>query len=125
MSKPLKIILGVVTMWPLIYILIFMTFWFYMVLGIASQAQERPSGAIPSWFLAIFVMHGITMLVIFALLTIYIINVFTNDRVAKDKKALWAVVLFLGNAIAMPIYWYFYIWPSNNSAQASQSGGHL
>lgn len=113
MSKPIKLILGLATLWPLVYMFIFMAFWFYMVLGIASQSEERTSASIPTWFVAIFVMHGITMLVIFALLVIYIVNVFRNDRVAKDKKALWAVVLFLGNMIAMPIYWYLYIWPSN------------
>jgi multisubunit Na+/H+ antiporter MnhB subunit len=41
---------------------------------------------------------------------IYIINVFGNDRVEKDKKALWAVVLFLGSILAMVVYWYLYIW---------------
>jgi hypothetical protein len=45
-----------------------------------------------------------------ALMAFYIVNVFRNDRVDKDKKALWAVVLFMGNMIAMPIYWYLYIW---------------
>jgi hypothetical protein len=36
--------------------------------------------------------------------------VFRNDRVNKDMKVLWAVVLFMGSFIAMPIYWYLYIW---------------
>jgi hypothetical protein len=38
------------------------------------------------------------------------VNVFRNDQVEKDKKVLWAVVIFMGNMIAMPIYWYLYIW---------------
>jgi cytosine/uracil/thiamine/allantoin permease len=50
------------------------------------------------------------MLAVIALMVFYIVNVFRNDRVDKDKKALWAVVLFMGNMIAMPIYWYLYIW---------------
>jgi hypothetical protein len=48
------------------------------------------------------------------LLGIYIVNVFKNDRVSKDKKALWVVVLFLGNMIAMPVYWYLYIWEEDD-----------
>ncbi len=35
---------------------------------------------------------------------------FKTDVVPQDKKALWAVVLFLGNMISMPIFWYLYIW---------------
>jgi hypothetical protein len=50
------------------------------------------------------------MLAIMALTVFYIVNVFRNERVDKDKKVLWAVVLFMGNMIAMPIYWYLYIW---------------
>jgi hypothetical protein len=108
MSKPAKIALGIATLWPLFYMLIFMGFCFYMLLS-GVPAPEKGAG-MPSEFMALFIMHGITILWQFALLAIYIHNVFTNDRVEKDKKALWAVVLFLGNMIAMPIYWYVYIW---------------
>ena len=112
MSKPVKVILGLATVWPLVYMLIFVGFWFYLVLG--GMSQPEGGRVIPSGMIAIFVLHGITMLGNFALMAIYIYNVFNNDRVDKDKKALWAVVLFLGNAISMPIYWYLYIWPEND-----------
>ena len=61
-------------------------------------------------FMVIFPLHLLTMLWIMALTVFYMVNVFRNDRVEKDKKVLWAVVLFMGNMIAMPIYWYLYIW---------------
>jgi hypothetical protein len=57
-----------------------------------------------------FGMHFFTMIVIFALTAFYIVYLFKTDRVAQDKKALWAVVLFLGNMIAFPVFWYLYIW---------------
>jgi len=44
------------------------------------------------------------------MIIIYIIHIFKTEKVPQDKKALWAVVIFLGNMIAMPIYWYLYIW---------------
>ena len=53
----------------------------------------------------------------FALLFIYIKNVFKNERISQDKKALWVVVLFFGNFIAMPIYWYLYIWKEPKQGQ--------
>ena len=46
----------------------------------------------------------------FGLIAIYIYDHFHNDKVDKDKKALWAVVLFFGNIIVMPVYWYLYVW---------------
>jgi hypothetical protein len=30
---------------------------------------------------------------------------------------LWAVVLFLGNMIAMPVFFYLYIWPDEEAGR--------
>jgi len=45
------------------------------------------------------------MLESLVLFVIYIVHLFKTDRVPNNKKALWAVVLFLGSMIAMPICW--------------------
>ena len=50
------------------------------------------------------------MLAVMALLVFYIVDIFRNNRVEKDKKALWAIVILMGGAIAMPIYWFIYFW---------------
>ncbi len=68
----------------------------------------------PIAFAVIFALHFLTMLFILALTIFYIVDIFRNNRVEKDKKALWAIVIFMGNAIAMPIYWYLYIWKEAN-----------
>jgi len=112
MSKPVKVILGVASLWPLLYMLIFICYWLYMVLWITSHPEG--GGGAPGGIALLFIVHGITMVWLLALLAIYIYDVFNNSRVDKDKKALWAVVLFLGNVIAMPIYWYLYIWAEDS-----------
>ena len=117
MSKPVRLVLGIATLWPLAYLLIFMGFVFSMLLRGNSQPQGGRD--LPSGVIAIFVLHGITIVWLWVLLAIYIYNVFHNDRVDKDKKALWAVVLFLGNMIAMPIYWYLYIGTDDSSPPTS------
>lgn len=113
MSKPAKIILGIATLWPLLYIFIFFAFVFSS--AILAMNGSAVIGDPSSGFGTIFVLHLFTILLMFVLLTIYIVNVFNNDRVENDKKALWAVVLFLGNIIAMPVYWYLYIWRNPHS----------
>jgi hypothetical protein len=77
---------------------------------ISDFSGDGHSSSPPAIMMIIFPLHFLTMLEIFALLAFYIVHVFKTDRVSQDKKALWAVVLFLGNMIAMPIYWYLYIW---------------
>jgi hypothetical protein len=120
MQKSTKVLLGAASLWPIVYMFLFIGFFFLAVLFGPGPA-EPGSGTQPAWALFIGV-HLLTMLLILALTVFYIINIFRNDRVEKDKKALWAIVIFMGNAIAMPIYWYLYIWKEAGVGGASPPG---
>jgi hypothetical protein len=106
MSKTLKLLLGLVTLWPFAYVILFFVVIVSMILFVGAEPGTGP----PPLIALIFPLHILTMLLIAALTVFYIVNIFRNPRVDKDKKVLWAVVLFMGNAIAMPVYWYLYIW---------------
>lgn len=111
MSKSAKVMLGIATLWPIIYMLLFMAFFFYMAATLATGTHTHGHNAgPPDLFFLIFPVHMLTILWIFGLTAFYIVNLFKNERVSKDTKALWAVVIFLGNMLAMPVYWYLYIW---------------
>jgi len=115
MKKSTKIILCTATLWPILYIAIFFVFAFTLIF-LFSQKGATPLNIKPTWFFIIFCLHFLTILWIIILEAIYILNVFRNNRVEKDKKALWAVILFLGSIIAMPIYWYIYIWRESDES---------
>ena len=123
-SKPLKILLGIVTALPLPgYVLSFLL-PFLAFIPIVSQLEENPDSAEPPvWFFTLFfggfVAQMLVWLLLVALIVFYILHLFTTDRVRQDKKALWAVVLFLGNIFAMPVYFYFYVWqnPSEDTGE--------
>lgn len=108
MNRRKAVVLGVLTAWPFFYMILFMC----MVLGMmmSGLSGERTSSEPPIILLIIVPLHLLTMLEMFALLVIYIVHVFKTDRISQEQKALWAVVLFLGSMIAMPVYWYLYIW---------------
>ena len=108
LSKPAKVLIAAATAWPLVYMFLFMGFIFSIVVRGLSGPHTR--GEVPVAFKLVFLLHLLTILWMFALLAFYIIYLFKSDRVAQDKKALWAVVLFFGNMIAMPVFWYLYIW---------------
>jgi hypothetical protein len=107
MSRGKAITLAVFTAWPVVYVILFMCMMFGMVMPAFRGGRSSGPGLA---FGIIFPLHLLTMLEIFVLLAIYIVYLFRTNRVAQDKKALWAVVLFLGNMIAMPVFWYLYIW---------------
>jgi hypothetical protein len=113
MSRGKAIALAVFTAWPFLYIVLFSCAMAAMMMS-DFAAPGRPSGP-PVIVWVIFPLHFLTMLEMLVLLGIYLSHLFRTDRVPQDKKALWAVVLFLGNMIAMPVYWYFYIWRQHDN----------
>ena len=105
-------VLGVVTLWPLIYLV-----FFFVVVGVAAaQGGGDPDNAglfIPFGVLA--ALHVATMLLIVGLLIVYIRDAYSNPQIEDDKRTFWAVVLFMGSMIAMPIYWWLYTRPNARS----------
>lgn len=114
MTKGKAIVLGIFSIWPIIYMVFFMLSIFaFMVLNISHH--PAPNSGPPLLFLIIFPLHFLTIIEIFVLLAIYMTFLFKTNYVKQDQKALWAVVLFLGNALAMPVFWYLYVWKNIKS----------
>jgi hypothetical protein len=108
MTKGKAITLGIFSIWPFLYMILFMGSIFIIM---ASAFAGHPSGnEPPAIMMVILPLHLFTMFLIFALIAFYLFYLFKTDVVPQDKKALWAVVLFLGNMVSMPIFWYLYIW---------------
>jgi hypothetical protein len=108
MKKSTKILLAIATVFPFLYMIFFFVAVFSMILFPPDDPSE--GGIFPVLMMVLFPLHFFNILLIWGLTAYYIVNVFRNDRVDKDKKVLWAVIIFLGNMVAMPIYWYQYIW---------------
>ena len=116
LNRPLALAVGLLTFAP-------WAFFAYFFAHFASTIPDFPAtGEPPEQFFRdfqwLFRLQMFFMLLVLALLAFYIIHLFRTDRVPNDKKALWAVVLFLGNLMAMPFYWYFYIWPREKGGAA-------
>ena len=106
----LKVLLGALTFWPPLYMLIFLVFFIGTFASVFTGSATAPPQLVTSAFPFIAVLHLSTILLGFVLLTIYIIDLFKTDRIPDQQKTLWAIVLFLGSIIAMPIYWVLYVW---------------
>ena len=122
LSRPIKLLVGFVTAWPPLYMLIFMGTIFAAMAGAMAGG---PDDSMPAWFQLIFFLHFITILIMFGLLAFYIVYLFKTDTIAQDKKVLWAVVLFFGNAFAMPVFFWLYVWPdglAHRDAAAQDKG---
>lgn len=118
MTKFTKILLAVATVFPIAYMIFFLVFVFSTIFFLPPDATAADK-AFPSLFMLIIPLHFLAMLLTLGLTIFYIVNVFKNERVDKDKKTLWAVVIFMGSVFAMPIYWYLYIWREGQTPAAT------
>ena len=114
LSRPAAIVVAVLTLAP----------WAFFISFFAYFARHFPTDPVSTApppdeffrnFNTVFRLQLLFMGFLVALLAFYIVHVFRTDRVPSDKKALWAVVLFLGNLFAMPVYWYLYVWPKSEA----------
>jgi hypothetical protein len=113
LSRPVKVVIGVLTAWPVLYIFLFFGFIVASMIWMSQlpKGGGADSSGPPIAFLLLFAAHFATILLMFGLIAFYIVYLFKTDRVPQDKKALWAAVLFLGNMMAMPVFFYLYVWP--------------
>jgi len=109
LNKPVRVPIGVLTLWPIIYVVIFMFVFFigFFIPSIALTSSNRlPQTSLPqifpfSLFGVFFALQFFTIFLTYGLMVLYIVDVFRNDYITSDRKALWA---------AMPTYWYLYFW---------------
>ncbi len=114
LSRPIKVLIGALTIWPIVYVFFFVGFIALSIFAISDGVSTRlpaTNDGPPIWFAVLMVLHLGTMAIGLAVMAFYIVYLFKTDRVEEGRKALWAVVLFMGGPIAQPIFFWLYIWP--------------
>ena len=77
LGQPVKILVGLATVWSVVYPFLFMAVWFSMFfgMGLFSPNARGPSPLFLTGFFAIFPVHCLTMVILIALAT------FTMDMI--------------------------------------------
>lgn len=107
MNKLQKILLGIATIFPIIYIVIFSTI---IILSIVTYTID-----LDAIFIYLFVTNIFTMIFTIALIIIYIIHILKNTMISyKSEKIILSILILFFNVISMPIYYYIYIIKKQN-----------
>ena len=127
MKKSKKIWLGIATIWPVVYILLFFVVVFSFVIvgalnpGLHAPVDNSPASIFfPVGFMAIFVLHMLTIMGSLALTVFYIIRVFKTEQLDQNMKIMWMLLLFFMGMLAQPVFWYLYIWRDAPSGSKEQ-----
>jgi hypothetical protein len=107
LSRRQKVLLGVATAWPPAYMLVFAT-----VMVTAFVPAMRETGLLTTQvFPGLVKLHIAAMLDLFVLMPTYVFLAFKNDKISRDARPLWAVLLIFFNVFAMLVYYVLYVNP--------------
>ncbi len=112
MNRPFALFLLALTLVPLADMVYFIAFPDFPR-PTSSHEEARAQVAL------MFQVQAAVMIECWALVIAYIVYVFKTRHVPAEKKALWAAVLLFGNIIAMPVFWFLYVWRPLRSPNAS------
>jgi hypothetical protein len=77
--------------------------------SLLHHPPPRGSGP-PPLFAAMFGANCLYLALVMGLAAFYVLHALRNPAVDSTRRPLWLVVLFLGAPLAMPAYWYLYLW---------------
>lgn len=114
-SKPVKTLIGLATLWYAIYPFMFMA-GIFMSMGLmpilaSSGNNEPPFFMFP--FFALFPIHFCTIFVGMGLMVFYLVHVIKNTKADETVRIILGVGCFFMPFIAMPFYYYLYVWLDN------------
>jgi Phospholipase_D-nuclease N-terminal len=112
MSKSRKLLLGVLSLLPLIMLAVYMAgfiFFFMTVYRNANQEEMLPLLLFRNmaWLFLVMILMVMCSL---GLLIYFIIHTVNNTLIDSTERIIWILVFIFAGTIGFPIYWYMRIW---------------
>jgi TM2 domain-containing membrane protein YozV len=109
MSKNIKLLVGLLTLLPLIGFGFYIWTFIKIFMSIAS-AGAPDAVAIGSDFMPIITTLLLTVLMSIGLLVFYIVHAVKNKSLTSDERLMWILLFVFISTIAFMIYWALKIW---------------
>lgn len=109
MSRLRVLALGVLTLLQLVLFAGYMALFASVMASLLLHPPTRGEG-LPRHFDAMFGVGCLFTVVVFALSAFYAVHAMRNPRLPPARRPLWLGLIFLGAPLAMPVYWYLYLW---------------
>lgn len=108
-----KLLIGVFSHLPAIYMAFFMGFIIYMM---THEFQHNGSPEVmPTSFVILFICHMFFMLLVLALLAFWIYWLVKNPNIPQESKIIWSLGCFFAAPAVMPILYWVYLRKSPDS----------
>jgi hypothetical protein len=74
-----------------------------------EPARELPA-IFPIGFMGLFAVHILTIFLIMGLTAFYIYLAVKSDRLDQTMKIVWTILICMMGLLAMPVFWFLYVW---------------
>ncbi|MDE3249791.1 MAG: PLDc N-terminal domain-containing protein [Bacteroidota bacterium] len=122
MTKSRKLLLGILTLLPIVLTIVFLASFFSFFIGMIRSGGDEQMAQ--EWilgnFLWIVLMSVILGLLHLGLLIYFIVHAINNGLVSSNERIVWILVFIFVGTIGMPIYWYLRIWRADDTPARQQ-----
>jgi NADH:ubiquinone oxidoreductase subunit 5 (subunit L)/multisubunit Na+/H+ antiporter MnhA subunit len=118
MKKSNKVILGIITVLPIIFMALYFIFFIQMFFSAVQQPYSTednnfgPETALKN-MIPLFIMLIVMALTALGLLIYYIMHVVNNKNLESNERLIWILVFVFAGMVGFPIYWYMRIWKND------------
>jgi hypothetical protein len=113
MSKSGKIITGILSFLPLLfltgYFILFFSF-FLQIINIGQNGKMGDPEIFMTQFIGMFAMLFLVGILTLGLLIYFIIHINNNKKLDSNEKLTWILIIIFVGMIGKPVYWYMKIW---------------
>ena len=75
-----------------------------------NTSQTAAPALLPFGLVALFGVHIISVFLMLGLLPVYIVLAVKRDQFDQTTRIVWIILICMMGTVAMPAYWYLYIW---------------
>lgn len=114
MSKSGKLLLGALTLLPVLFLGFYM-FSFFRIFSELATIQPGNQPQLPENFFNLFLYIGLVAMLSLGLLIYYLLHITRNPKFMQhdqsSNKIVWVLVVVLGGFVGMIAYFFMEIWP--------------
>lgn len=123
MSKNKKILLGILTFLPLVFLIIYLVVFFTFFASIPFEephiVEDDPATFIRAIFGAVIWIF-IAALLGLAMMIYYLMHASRNVKIKETERIIWILVLVFANTVGSIVYFFMHIVPLEENSQDTE-----
>jgi len=87
--------------------------------SVSEETSQRPAPiGLTIGFILLFGIHMISIMLMLLLLALYLALAVTRKDFDQTTRIIWIILICLAGNLAMPVYWFLYVWPAKPAVSA-------